>query len=406
MTDPTPVVLDRGDLSTLIQLTGIAPAMCSPLLGIVAEAEPADDSRVREQIATTGWLSDGPESGLTDEALAAVVSLLRPAISGRAVLGTRQEIGVLGLYAANPAGPYVALSEALGTGEYLITPGRAFSDLSNAVTEQVLLGPMEASMSFGAEFDAGEFAVLSAVLDWRTRTLLQATLDRDPSPDVQFTAREAWEMLVEGASSDDPAWAVTLFMSLVPQVEINISEDKVEAALGRLSEAGLVSAAGERGWRFSELLESLAESLQPFGSYAAVHLEAWDGDEPIEASHLAFVRGPFALVVIRPMTEGGLHTVTVDAITDIELADLLTDLAATPSVAGTATAAPVCPHCGAQVERDQKFCAKCGEDLGNVGLAGATRCPSCGADVDLNEGAFCSQCGAPVAGLPADGGAS
>jgi len=402
MTDLTPVVLDRGDLAALIQLTGIAPAMCSPLLGIIAKAEPSAESRVREQTANTGWLSDDSTGGLTDEALAVMASLLRPAISGRAVLGTRREIGVLGLYAAYPAGPYVALSEA--EGRYLITPGRAFGDLSNAVTEQVLLGPMEVSMSFGAEFDPGEFAVLSAMLDWRTRTLLQATLDRDPSPDVQFNAREAWEMLVEGASSDDPAWAVTLFKSLVPQVEFNISEDKVEAALGRLSEAGLVNAAGEPGWRFSELLEGLAEALQPFGAYAAVHLEAWDGDEPIEASHLAFVRGPFTLVVIRPMADGGLRTVTVDAITDIELADLLTDLAVAPSVVGAGPAKPVCPHCGAQVEGDQKFCATCGEGLGAVGPTGATACPSCGAEVDLSKGAFCSQCGAAVAVAPNDGG--
>ena len=405
MTELTPVLLDRGDLAVFIQLTGIAPAMCSPLLGIVAETEPAVESRVREQTATTGWLSDDPAGGLTDQALAVMASLLRPAISGRAVLGTRREIGVLGLYGADPAGPYVALSEALGDGEYLITPDRVFGDISNAVTEQVLLGPMEVSMSFGAEFDPGEFALLAALLDWRTRTLLQATLDRNPSPDVRFSAREAWEMLVEGVSSDDPAWAVTLFRTLVPQVDFTIAEDEVESALRRLAESGLVTAAGERGWRFSELLESLAESLQPFGAFAAVHLEAWDGDEPLEASHLAFVRGPFALVVMRPLSDNGQRGVTVDAVSDIELADLLTDLAVTPSVAGAGSAESMCSHCGAQVEGDQKFCAKCGEALGAVEPTGATACSSCGARVDLNEGAFCSQCGAAVAVPPIESGA-
>ena len=405
MTDLTPVVLDRGDLAALIQLTGIAPNMCSPLLGIVAEAEPASKSRVQEQTANTGWLRGDPAGGLTDEALAVMASLLRPVISGRAVLGTRREIGVLGLYAADPAGPYVALSEALGGSEYLITPDRVFSDISNAVTEQVLLGPMEVSMSFRAEFDPGEFAVLCAVLDWRTRTLLQATLDRNPSPVVRFSARETWEMLVEGASSDDPAWAVTLFQSLVPQVDFAPTEGEVESALRRLAESALVTAAGERGWGFSELLESLAESLQPFGAYAAVHLETWDGDEPIEAAHLVFVRGPFALVVMRPLSDDGQRSVTVDAISDIELADLLMDLAVTPSVVGAGAAKPACPSCGAQVEGDQKFCATCGEGLGAVDPTGATACPSCGAEVDLNEGAFCSRCGAAVAGAPNEGGA-
>jgi DNA-directed RNA polymerase subunit RPC12/RpoP len=304
------------------------------------------------------------------------------------------------LFAADPAGPYVALSETFGRDEYLITPGRAFGDLSNAVTEQMLLGPMEVSMSFGAEFDPGEFASLSAALDWRTRTLLQATLERHPSPNVEFSAREALEMLVEGASSDDPAWAVTLFQSLIPQVDFALAEADVESALRRLAESGFVTTAGEQGWRFSELLESLAESLQPFGTYAAVHLEAWKGDEPIEASHLAFVRGPFALVVIRPTQDGRRRSVMVDAITDIELADLLMDLAALPPASGSGTAEAVCPHCGAAVEDDQRFCAQCGGSLEGATPSQAIVCPSCGAVVDPGEGQYCAQCGAAVAPPP------
>lgn len=403
MTDLAPVFLDRGDVATLIQLSGVDPAMCSPLLEVIAAAEPVEESAVRQKLQSVGWLTGDTPAGLSEEARAAMTSLLRPTISGRAVLGTRRTFGVLGLYAADPGEEYVALSES-GDG-YLITPDRTFGDLSTAVTGQVLLGPLEISMDFGAEFDPEGFAALAAILDCRTRMLLQATLDRNPYPDVRFDAREAWEMLVEGTSSDDPAWGVSLFRSLVPQVDFDLSEELVAAALVRLAESGHVTAAGEGGWRFSELLESFADAVQPFGSYAGVHLEAWNGDEPIEAAHLAIVRGPFALVVMRPMIDGGRRTVAVDAITDIELADLLTELAVTPIAADAGTAGSACPSCGGQVGDGQSYCAACGANLGNSTPEGRQPCPSCGVDTDPTEDAFCWNCGAGLRTSPSGGDA-
>ena len=45
-----------------------------------------------------------------------------------------------------------------------------------------------------------------------------------------------------------------------------------------------------------------------------------------------------------------------------------------------------CDHCGAQVEADQHFCAKCGSQINHE------RCPHCGKKLQAGD-QFCSSCG-------------
>ncbi len=207
-------------------------------------------------------------------------------------------------------------------------------------------------------------------------------------------------MIVEGGLAGDPAWAVTLFASLLPQVDFASSEQEVIAAVGRLAEKGLVASAHGGWWRCSPPLEELAEAIQPFGSFAAVHLEIWDGDESVEAAHYAFVRGPFALVVAQPMLDDGHRIVTVNAVTDVELADLLTDLATSPTAPAPPSIESRCPGCGAAVDPDQQFCAGCGQNLMTESTPLIATCSSCGSEFDPGLGRYCAGCGAAVTPPP------
>jgi len=47
-----------------------------------------------------------------------------------------------------------------------------------------------------------------------------------------------------------------------------------------------------------------------------------------------------------------------------------------------------CPHCGAQVAEDAKFCKECGAPT-------HLKCPECGAELD-SDAKFCKQCGEKV----------
>lgn len=328
--------IDGGDLARLVARAGIPPTMGSPLLELVAK-EPGGDLEAitRSDLVAAGWIEPN-DGSLTEAGREVLRPLLRPTIVTRTVLGSRREIGTLGLCASDPAGPYVALSRDPGTDAWLVTPGRSFADVSDAVTGQVMLGPMETALDFGVILEPDEFVTLAAILDWRTRTMLQAALDRRPVPEVQFDARELWEMVVEGHLADDPGWAVTLFAHTLPPVDFELSEESVASAVTRLGADDVVVAGDEGRWRCSPALEALADALLPMSSYAAVRLEVWDEDEPLERAHYVFVRGPFALLVVRPLLDDdGRRIVTLDAVGDVELADFLTDLRAGPKPAAS-----------------------------------------------------------------------
>ncbi|MCB0177995.1 MAG: zinc ribbon domain-containing protein [Anaerolineae bacterium] len=60
-----------------------------------------------------------------------------------------------------------------------------------------------------------------------------------------------------------------------------------------------------------------------------------------------------------------------------------------------ATEGSVCPHCGAALRADDKFCSSCGQAVPEPAADLADHCPHCGYTYESGD-AFCAHCGTPL----------
>jgi predicted nucleic acid-binding Zn ribbon protein len=406
-----PVTLTETQLRGLVAASGLRPSEASPL-GDLPDDRVVSLSAVDYQILERlGWLERGAPPRLTARARAALEALCRPTTRASLLLGTRDTVGTMRAYSARgfSDGALVSYTADTQRGAYRLLPGQSPGDLADVLTAQVLLGPLDETVTFQATVDLAAFVTLTCILDWRLQTLLASILDREPNPDIRFTARVIWEVLVEGRTARDLTWLVTLSTYLLPSPNYELGESAIAAALQRLQAQGLVAPTDDGRYAISDQLLELADALMPVVSFAGLNV-AVQGEAGVASNtHLAILRGKSAILLVQLVVgEGGGRMLAMDCVSGVELAEVLFTLGlpgqqlvgVAPEQAPTATA---CPACGTQIAPGRQFCTRCGASLAAPqGREPAPAvCPACGAAVRPGR-KFCNQCGALL--TPPSGG--
>jgi len=375
-TSKEPIALTGVQMKSILALAGLTPGDESPLSDLGRPAGGArlgrDDVRMLRE---HGWLEEGDPARLTAEARAALEALCYPTVSASLLVGTRESMATTRAYSARgfSKGALVSYAADPERDEYWLLLGQSPASLADALTAQVVLGPLDEPVDFQAALEPVEFVTLLCILDWRMHALLAATLDRELNPDVRFTVRAVWEMLVEGRTAFDLAWQVTLFTYLLPFLDYELDERTIETALQSLQERHLVSRTDDSRYAISDPLLELGDALLPVVSYAALHIEEQDESGGVSSTHLVFLRGSAAILVVQPVVdERGRRVLVIDSVDGVELAEMLFELGlpgrqlvgASPGAASTpATALSICPACGAHIKPGAKFCTQCGAPL-------------------------------------------
>lgn len=417
MSDPARITLTRKQLLWAAALFGLGIGTGSPLRELIrpGDAPPELTLDDRTALGLAGWLVPGGRPQLTPAATQILQTLVCPATHIRLVLGTRDLLGTVDAYAAS--GLYseglISFSVDGPQEQYRIQTGLSPSELVESLTAQVLNGPLEDSVSFHVSLNSYEFVTLLAVLDWWLHDRFKAVLDRAPAIETRFPASDLREMLVRGTSGRDLGWTVTILAQLFPFFDFDLDEKEIAIGLAGLQTGELVSAAREGGYSPAPALENLIRLLLPVVNYGALHLEQWNNEAPLPATHLAFLRGPQTVLLVQPVVdERGLTIVAVDGVDAVQLADILFDLGM-PNLSlilaikrATAIEEPAaCPKCGAQLRPGRRFCGRCGAALEPTEARKShapapppvqSVCPTCKAEVKPGR-KFCTACGSPLA---------
>lgn len=402
------VTLTGKQLLEAIGLAALKIGGRSPLLALArTENLQTLDPHTRDALTDGGWWASG---ALTAAARAALQALCAPKLHARLIWGSRDTLAVIDAYAAHgwSDGELVSFVGDAEGNEYRIVPGLTLSQLTNAVTAQLLTGPLPPAPYLHIRTKPDEFVTLLAILDSHLQTLLASMLDRTVGRPARFTPASLQEILQVGRQAHDPSWMVTLLENLFPFLDYGLDEPRLRAAVAGLVASYLVSPVEGNHYTLAGQLLDLAGGLFPLSSFGALHLEQQEDSGPLDATYLAFVRGSAALLLAQPVTgEAGERLIAMDTVSGGEMADIVLGL--TSAIPGPA-AAPLekaatptqlkCPACGAEHAPGRKFCSVCGASLIRLGTEGALAapvsvCPACARQVKPGS-RFCPHCKTPL----------
>ena len=389
--------LDQDQVSAVLSLLGVVP-----------------DGRfvtVSELAATPQELLEG--SGLVDTSTGMPVQVLDAAIrivaAPERILAARvnvrgvEEWDITHLAAGSTGGPYVAVATSGGGLDMLVLSTEyEVAALLDGLFDLATLPSRPVSPDSVISFD-GWIGVLAAA-DAQRSAELAAQLGRHPVPDARFDAAGLQDQVASGVVGNDTQWAITAFTPISP-FDLRTAPPSGSAMVEDMIEAGLVKADGAY-LRMNSLGADVVGLCREVIKWGGVTLSYTGSSPDIRMAEMTVLRSPLRLGLGFWNGEDGARDVTLLEPESEVAVEMLRRLLLIPVPALTAKAeGSACPGCGAVAEPGQRFCAKCGSNLEPAPAPKTPACPSCGAEVDLNEGAFCSQCGAAVGGARNEGGA-
>jgi len=312
-----------------LALAGLQPEPMSPLGELGDGGAPSLAPADRQALVAAGWLEPRGAPRLKEEVAAGLRALCAPRVRASMLLGTRDSLLATQFYSAGAfaEGELAScISDPEGV-EFGFAFGQSPSMLAQALTEQLLIGPLDAGVTLRAELEPDAFVALLAILDWRVHAALQSRLDRAPQPEPAFRPSAAWEALVEGRTAEDLDWQVTVFTYLLPFLDYGLDVEALQAALPALERQGLIAPAEDGRYALRDPLLELADALPPVLSFAGLNVELTDDAGNASSTHLAFVRGRSATLMVQPLQmEDGRRLVLVDSLDGVQLGDLLFSL--------------------------------------------------------------------------------
>jgi hypothetical protein len=387
--------LDQGQVSAVFRLLGVVP---NGRFVTVSES----DAIPRDVLEGSGLLDTStglpvPVLGTAMRILAAPERVLVARVNVRGVA----EWDVTHLVSRSTGGPYVAVATPDTDLDLLVLPTEyEVAALLDGLFDLTTLPSRPVAPDVVVSFD-GWIGVLAAA-DAQRSAELAAQLDRRPAPDARFDAGELHKQLASGTTGDDTRWAVTAFTPISP-FELRAAPPSGSAMMEGLKEADLVEVDGA-DTRLSDLGWDVTQLCSDAIKWGSVTLSSTASSPDVRMAEVTVVRTPLRLGLGFWNGEDESREVTLlepESEVAVEMIRrLLLIPVPSPEEVGSASS---CPSCGAPVEPGQRFCARCGSSLEPAAAPKELACPSCGVDVDLNQGAFCWSCGAAV-GSPPNGG--
>lgn len=417
------LVIPRRGLKALSGIDGLTGGPLSPLARLQSPAGAADAGAL-----IAAW------EALDDTWRWAVPALLGPQRTIALVLGDGNT-NLIGQYLFPDA-------EAYGPG-FHVDMGREAVSLTGPLSLGMLrvgfyshlaLEEVEELSPFRTELAADHFWPLMACLDTYRAAALERRLHRagGAPPGVGFAEIEkAW---VDGTSSVNPGWAVSLFSLLVPDRVPRDLPERLPRLLPEMTRQGHLKEAVSPGaggvlYSFSESLSSLLWGLTSVLNFGLI-TQRLAQPRSAEVTILGGWRTPGGVwmadlsdmdsgLVSLALTGPALADDIIDAILgndtlappweefametpyerDVLVSRLRETVAAAPERALASHG--FCTHCGRQLLEGVRFCRECGAEveIPEAAVAAAMRpvCPGCG--LQLRPGArFCRMCGKPQQG--------
>jgi hypothetical protein len=388
--------LDADQVATLVQLCGVEPDG-----RLIAPASPPAPS----SLEGTGLLdASGTRPVPILEAAIEIVARPSRVLSVRVVVPGTAEWDITHVVANAEGGPYVVVAGSEGALDLLVLPSEyELAAVLDGLFDLTTLPTRPVAPDALVSFD-GWIGVLAAA-DVGRSGYLSAQLERHDAPELRFAAADLEHAVASGLPASDTRWAVTAFTPL-SLFDLRTAPPSGAAMVAGMTNAGLIEPEGAV-LRTTALGDDLVNLCRDAIKWGSATLTFADGDSAVRLGEVSVVRSPLRVGLAFWNGDDVARTVTlVEPEAEVAVEMLRRMLLIPPPTSVPAVQEARCSACGAAIEAEQGFCAKCGSDLGVAVPSPAATCPQCGGGIDLEHDAFCATCGAPVSRPPNRGGGS
>jgi hypothetical protein len=166
------------------------------------------------------------------------------------------------------------------------------------------------------------FLVYLAVLDLIYSRQLEAKLQADNYPVLNFNADDVWHRFTELRIGEDLFWCSVLLPFLFPYLQLPITEEVVQGILPVLADDGLLTPNGKKVFQPSEFTLALAEGLLPMISFASCAVNNVED----EGMHLGFIIGLNMNLVVQAFPNEKKNTFVLMGMDGMRLSLLLFEI--------------------------------------------------------------------------------
>lgn len=384
----TAAVISDGELSTLLNLSGIRPEKVSPLAQI--SSQPAAPDAVRK-LQQSGLLDAGsrPTPGC-QECLRILAS---PGVEIDLVWGSAEGVSLSKVYTAGENGKLVSFTRINSSNHlsYFLSQ----QDITDLIVEKTAGPAIQEAVDFSIETGAEAMPVFFALLDLCRESQLKAALERRQKAEVTVSADEANRITQTAKVEPDMNWYAPVAYLVLP-TDTPVTASSMAEGMKNLNREGIIGANGTLNAR----LVSFARAAFPLVSFVGIRIVR-RSSASFEKAQLALFRGFSTLLLVQVSSDGVANQVLLNSIATSQLPELLFNLATRPfeiEAPKTTPQAPVepaeagliCGKCGARSPGGAGFCVKCGAPL--PAPLTASFCPKCGRPVTAGA-KFCNKCG-------------
>jgi len=317
--------LSSEKMAQLISLMDVEQAQNSPIPDFIT---PTPVSLVlMEELIENNWAEKagiGETSKLTNEAKDALAALLRPRTNVQLILGSIKEIVFTELFSTAGFSNQALVIYTFREEEdlHVITPGQSPSEVSDTLLAQLLNGPHLEGLNFELHMEEDRLLVYLAVLDLIYSRQLEAKLEADNYPVLNFTADDVWYRFAKLRIGNDLLWCSVLLPFLFPYLKLPVTEKVVRGIVPDLADESLLTPIKKGVFQPSEFTLALAEGLLPMISFAFCAVNsAEDG-----GLHLGFIIGLNVNLVIQALPDGDKNVLILTGMDGVRLSRLLFEI--------------------------------------------------------------------------------
>jgi hypothetical protein len=183
-------------------------------------------------------------------------------------------------------------------------------------------GPHLEGLNFELHMEEDKFLVYLAVLDLIYSRQLEAKLQADNYPVLNFNADDVWHRFSKLRIGEDLLWCSVLLPFLFPYLQLPITEEVVQGTLPVLADEGLLTPMENEVFQPSEFTLALAEGLLPMISFASCAVRT----EEDEGFHMSFIIGLNMNLVIQALPDGDKNTFVLNGMDGVRLSRLLFEI--------------------------------------------------------------------------------
>ena len=319
------VQLSTRQLAQLLSFSDKGRNQFCPLpIDLAAEAP---DQVFLELMASYGWVSkSGQASNLVLSSLIEQVlnSLLTPQTRVQLILGSPTEMVSTHLYSPKGYQDEQLTTYTFREAEdlHIIRPQVSPSKVSDALLANLLLGPRKGGFSFELQLSEDLLVGFLAVLDLLYARRLEAKLDGELYPVLNFTDKDLENRFNAIRMGEDLLWLSALAPYLFPNLDPQLFDGKTRIMLDELAARKLLTPVRKGFFQPSDFTLALSEALIPQISYASIAI----ADLENSGLHLGFFVGPNANVVLRFSKQHGENLAEMTGMDGIQFSRLLFEI--------------------------------------------------------------------------------